>query len=292
MSVEVRYGREGCPEDSFQVLPSCEERPGVVAPDHVLALALREDGFVRSHHAVAFLLRTAPGPNTVAKAAAVSPEGWRELLYLSMHVEDQPSSSRCACLLPFAPSTSTLAALGKSEVCLDASSLGAVFLASFVHVALSMGARRIILLNPPYLDYWERLKLSGLPGYRRALIERMPRALRVRAAVDINVDLSKNEIYEKVPFSFKLPQPRKPPSLLRFAFQEKEGLALELLREVEASGLVTSYKAFLEAARELNPGEGVAVARRLFLYGYVSIRQGQVEATEKAIYALGAGWFE
>jgi len=171
LEVVLLYGGE-CPESSFQVTPGCACTPTTVAPEWLLAQALKEDGLVEEQHRLAFLLREAPGPHTAAKAAAVEPEHWEGLLHVSLYT-DSACSERCACLLPFAPATSSLSILGQPEACILAHGLSAGFLKALLLAAAASGARKLYLVDPP-LDFplYTKIVVTGLEGYRA--VARMP----------------------------------------------------------------------------------------------------------------------
>lgn len=285
--VEVYYGDDAkCPEDSFRVVRTCSERPGVASPEYLLSYALYKDRFTSLPSEISLLLKTAEGPNTVVKAAGVSPTNWEGLLYLATYTDDGTQESSCACLLPFAPNVSTLAGLGKEKVCIDAENLDPEFIYVLLHTLIATGTREVILLNPPYFELWGRLRLSGIRGYRIAVAEKLPRAVRIPVLASVKAELEANEIHQAAWQDFRLPKPRETPNFLGAVFHGEEAAINEILQELESTGHVMSYRSFLDVAREMLPQKAAVIARSLHLYGYVQIRQGQVELTRKGLFAL------
>jgi len=284
LEVVLLHGGE-CPQSAFCVTSGCACPPTTVAPEWLLALALREDGLVDEPQKLSLLLRAAPGPHTAAKAAAVEPERWEGLLHLSLYT-DGACSEQCACLLPFAPATSSLSILGRPEVCVLAHGLSAGFLKALLHTAASSGTEKLYLLDPPLdLPLYTKILVRGLEGYRAVARMPAPRGLRLPAVVSMRADLEKGEVERKREIRAKLPPLGREPSMLKLAFGEERQVAQALLEELEASGHLMSARAFFEIAASLSD-RGGRVARLLVLFGYVQLRQAQVELTRKGVYAL------
>jgi len=284
LEVVLLYGGE-CPEGSFHVTSGCACPPATVAPEWLLALALEEDGLVREPRRLSLLLREAPGPHTIAKAAAVEPERWEGLLHVSLYT-DGSCSEQCACLLPFAPATSSLSVLGQREACIFAHGLSTSFLKALLHAAAASGAERLYLVDPPPdFPLYTKITVTGLEGYRAVARMPAPRGLRLPAVASIRAHLEKGEVLQERELRARLPPLGRRPSLLKLAFGEEKQVAQALLEELEASGSLMSSRAFLEVAASLSE-RGRSVARLLVLFGYVQLRQAQVELAGKGIYAL------
>ncbi|MEM3892575.1 MAG: hypothetical protein QXS92_03160 [Thermofilum sp.] len=287
MHVEFLYGGS-CPEGFFRVAPDCGCPPSTLSPEWLLAQALEEDGVIRNRGRLALLLREAPGPHTVAKAAAVEPDMWEGVLHVALYADAQPCSEECACLLPFAPATSMLAALGRKQACAYAEAVTPAFISSFIQAAGFSGVEKLTLVNPSYVpSRWTKLVFDGFEGYRAASAIPAPRALRYAAMSSIDAEASAGEV-RGVPITTQaLPQPRAAPKLVPLAFGESWREALALLEEVEASGHLITARALYEIASAM--GAGKPLVRKLLAYGYLRVRSGQVELSGKGIYALGQG---
>ncbi|QOJ79537.1 hypothetical protein IG193_03510 [Infirmifilum lucidum] len=283
MRVEVFYGEE-CPSGTFSVTPSGELPPWTYGPEWLLAQALEHDMPLRRPGRLVTLLLDAPGPHTVWKAAAVEPDDWWEILKVAVYT-GEPRQGQSVQLLPFAPATSTLSAIGQREVCIHAESISRSFLASLIHALSASGTERLVLANPPFITQWQSLKASGVVGYslsRRALL---PRVIQLRALARADFDVEKGEFSGGSPITCKYPERSKQPDLVKLAFGGESELARAILSELEASGGVVSYRAFMDTSSSLDP-RGKSIARRLILYGYVALRQAQVELAEKGLYVL------
>lgn len=286
MHVEFLYGGS-CPEGSFRVAPDCGFAPSTISPEWLLAIALKDDGFVRNWGRLALFLREAPGPHSVAKAAAVEPEMWEGVLHVALYTDSQPRSEDCACLLPFAPATSMLAVLGRKQACVDASAVSPAFLLSFLQAASLSGVERLTVVNPPYVPAkWTRIAFNGFDGYRAAVTIPAPRAIRYAAVSSIDAEASTGEVRGN-PILQSLPQPRAAPKLLLHAFGKDWQEALALLEEVEAAGHLITVRALYEIASEMEAGR--SLVRKLLEYGYIRARSGQVELSGKGVYALVQG---
>lgn len=282
MEVEVVLGGL-CPEGVFSVTPSGSCPPWAYAPEWLLAQALRHDAGLRRPGRLAALVRLAPGPHTIWKAAAVEPEDWWEVLGVALYTAE-PSQCSSVQLLPFAPAVSSLAAYGQREACLYAEPLSSEFLASLVHALGSSGTERLVLVNAHRAVLWHKMRVRGLGGYLSAARVGLPRVMRMRALAESEVDYRENEATGAAPGEFA-PLQARDRDLLALAFGENREIAYSLLSEVEASGGVVSYRGFIDSAASMGPGAR-EVARRLVLFGYVVLRQAQVEVTAKATYAL------
>jgi len=281
------YGGE-CLGSSFCVTPGCACPPATVAPEWLLAQALKEDGFVEEQHRLAFLLREAPGPHTAAKAAAVEPERWEGLLHISLYT-DGACGEQCACLMPFAPATSSLSILGRPEACIFAHGLSTGFLKALLHAAAASGTEKLYLVDPPLdLPLYTKIKVAGLEGYRAVARMPAPRGLRLPAVASIRAHLERGEVVGGRVMHARLPPLGRKPNLLKLAFGEEGQVAQALLEELEASGNLMSARAFLELASSLSE-KGRRIARLLKLFGYIQLRQAQVELSKKGVYALLAG---
>ena len=284
--IEIHYGESHCEQDAFRITRTCDSRPSIFSPEYLLAQALYKDRYLSSPHELTLLLKTCEGPNNPVKAAGVSPTNWEGILYLATFTDETPLKSSCACLLPFAPNVSALAALGKEKVCIESESLDPEFLSSLIHTLIATGTREIILLNPPYIDQWNKLQLKGLRGYKVATAEKFPKGIRAPILTTIDANLEHEEVYQTDMYNYRLPEPRKPPNMLSTVFPGNDNVVSEILQELESTGHVMSYRSFLDIAREMLPQKALDTTRRLILYGYIQIRQGQVELTRKGLYVL------
>lgn len=284
MDVELAYGGS-CREGFFAVTPECGCSPSTISPEWLLARALSEDGYVRNPGRLALLLRSTPGPYTVAKAAALEPDYWEGILHVSLYTDSPDCNENCACLLPFAPAVSALSALGKRQSCVYAGVLTEKFLVSFVQAASLSGVERLILVNPPFIpSMWTKVVFEGLEGYRAAASTPAPRAFRYATLAGIAASSSDSEVWREVSGGYSLPQPKQAPKMLALAFGEAWPEARALLEEVESAGHILTVRALYEIASTL--GVGKLVVRSLFSYGYLRARTGQVELTGKGVYAL------
>ncbi|UNQ72861.1 hypothetical protein [Infirmifilum sp. NZ] len=283
MLIEAVYG-ETCPGNVFSITPWGETPPWAYAPEWLISEALKHDVGLRKPGRLTVLLADAPGPHTVHKAAAVEPDDWWEVLRVALYMA-KPKPSKSVQLLPFAPATSALAALGQKEACIHAESLTADYLHSLIHALSSSGTERLVLVNPPQFSLWQKLRTSGVTGYSFARHLALPRALQLGALSRSRYNLRENEaLGADVPL-FKSPVIFREQSLVKYAFGDESELAVALLSELEASGGVMSHRAFMDTASSLGPSSR-GIARRLLLYGYVVFRQAQVELTLKGIFAL------
>ena len=284
MHIQILYG-EKCGKDSFQVVPDCPNQPRTIAPDWLLASSLRHDKYVDNWQRLTLLLKTAGGPYTVAKAAAVEPEKWQGVHWLSQYT-DQYLGDDCSCKLPFAPHVSLLSSLGREEVCLDAEGVTPSFLSQLLHVLASTGTKKVVLVNPPMFFRFDEAVFTGQIGAYYSARLYTPRALQYSIKEDIAIDIENKSLKQETGYSASTVKPMPPKDLLKEAFGNLTQLAHQLLEEVELAGYTMSLKAFIEGAQQIDDTYGKIVATRLILYGYLKPRQAQVEITEKALYAM------
>ncbi len=281
IKVKIIYG-ERCPENTYIISSSCQTRPQTISPEWLLSHALYSDGYIRNWQRLSFLLKTVHGPYTVSKAAAVESDDWEQLHWLSRYTDGE-SSKECACLLPFAPNVSALSSLGKKQVCIEADRLEEKFLEILIHTLAATGTEQLILVNPPTIWHFEEAVFKGQIGAYQASIMRMPRPLQVKIKETLDIDVVKQSLKQDNVVASKLPTLRAPPNMLKEAFDDLYDLAAMILEEIQESGYTMSLKAYIEGAQQLDENHGKKTAMRLIAYGYVKIRQGQVEPTRKTI---------
>lgn len=282
MRVKIIYGG-GCPDETYRVSPSCRIRPQTISPEWLISHALYSDGYIRNWQRLSFLLKTVHGPYTVSKAAAVEPDDWMQLHWLSRYTDGEPRGE-CACLLPFAPNTSALSSLGKKRVCIEADKMDRKFLETLVYALAATGTEELALVNPPTIWQFGEAVYKGQIGAYQASIMRTPRPLQVRVKETLDIDLVKQTLKQDSEVKSAVPTPRAPPDLLKEAFDDLYDLAAMILEELQESGYIMSLKAYIEGARQLDENHGIKAAMRLILYGYARTRQGQVEPTDKAVH--------
>jgi len=284
LKVKLLYG-QGCPQGYFRVDPSCRERPASAAQEWLLAEALREDGVIRQAGRLSFLLRMAGGPNTPLKAAAVEPDDWKPLLWTSGYFAEKPGS--CASLLPQLPCTSSLTALSRKNACVYAYPLPRRFLEKFIYAAAAAGLENLVLIDPPQTWLFSEAVLSGGYGSYVAQGMRLPRYAQARVKEEVEFDEAESRLKGgDVDVARVEPVSLHSVELVNRAFGGAGELALTLLEGLEESGYVMSYRAFQEMAEQLGGAEGRWTAARLVLFGYVKVRQAQVELTDKGLYTL------
>ena len=281
--IHVIYGAD-CGDVEFRVIPSCRERPYIAAPEWILVEALAADGLVKRPGRLGLLLRSVKGPFSVLKAAALEPEDWEPLLWLSAYTSDKPTGG-CAALLPFAPSTSSLSALTHREACIDAYMIPRGFLEQLIYAAGGSGVEDLYLLNPEPTWLFSDAKLRGPLARHRARAMSLPRFVLSRVGETVVFD-EVEDILEGSLLEVSLPKPGPVGDLLAAAFPGADEVAYTLLDGVEESGYVLSYRAFLEMAGQIGGKDGYSIGQRLVLYGYLSVRQAQVVPTSKGLYVL------
>ncbi|WP_191118443.1 hypothetical protein [Infirmifilum uzonense] len=283
MQVLVIYG-DKCPDNVFSVTPEGDCPPWTLAPEWLVSKALAHDTRLAKPERLSFLLNLAPGPHSVWKAAAVEPEEWWGILSIATYTGTYSECSSVL-LLPNAPATSTLSAISKKEVCIYATNIRGDFLSILIQALGSLGTEKLILLNPTDPRDWHTLRLHGILGYIYAKRLSLPKALQLRALAEGDIDVERAEAKTKGSMAPRAPRPGVPQDLLKNAFGEDSEVALSLLSEVENGGGVMSYRALLDITRELSV-RGSDIARRLILFGYLHLRQAQVELTSKGLYTL------
>ena len=283
MRVEVVYG-EKCPSEVFSIIPEGLHPPWTYAPEWLISQALEHDTGLRRPGRLTVLLLDAPGPHTLWKAVAVEPDEWWEILKVAVYT-GEPKQEQSVQLLPFAPHVSSLAAIGQREVCIYAEGISQSFIASLIHALSASGTERLILVNPPFTTQWQSLRASGVVGYSFARRASLPRVIQLRALARADFNVEKSEFSGGDPIACKHPERSRQPDLVKLAFGDGADLARAILSELEASGGIMSYRAFMDTSSSLDQ-QGRSIARRLILYGYVAFRQAQVELTEKGLYVL------
>ncbi|MEZ0345983.1 MAG: hypothetical protein ABWK01_05490 [Infirmifilum sp.] len=283
MDVEVVYG-EPCPQNIPSITPAGPCPPPTLAPEWLLSKALAHDISHLRPERLATLLRLAPGPHNILKAAAVEPEEWWGILGIAAYT-GSPSQCQHFQLLPFAPAVSTLAALPHKEMCIYAESLQGSYLFTLIHALGSYGAQRLILIDPPHPVAWHRIRVKGVLGYSHARRLSLPRVLQLRALAQSMLDVDKAEAKAERPKEFNQLSHTPPQDLLKLAFGDEAETALSLLTEIDAGGGIMSYRALLDAAATFTP-DARGLARKLILFGYLRLRQAQVEITPKGLFTL------
>ncbi len=289
MEIEVIYGDWKQAGKAFIITPRCNEKPCTISPEWLLAYALKHDKIIEDPSKLAYLLKLVNGPYTIHKAAAVSPTEWRQLFWLAQYVSVTPNK-KCAKLLPFAPHTSTLSAIGHPQVCIDSTNINTGYLQILIDLLAATGTKKLYLINPSRHIPSRKVFFSGIRGLIAARQLLTPRETLKNLHLSLKYSEDFKEIMDTVSeYISNTVVPDRPIDLLKEIFQEKSEEARGILEELLETGGTMSLKAYLEGANRLYK-EGEKIAIKLIYFGYVTLLQTQVNITHKGIFVLKEGY--